>query len=259
MKAYLEAARASAPFAAYKRRLAEALALKPGERMLDIGCGLGDDVRAAARAVAPSGTAVGVEHDAETLAALGRPDDWPSGVRFTAGDATALPFRDASFDVARLDRVLHMMDEPARALAEARRVLVPGGRLLVAEPLWTTLRLSGRLLDRSAVARRIERATADAPGVAAFDPVALARAAGCGIVETWPLTVAFRKPAEARALLHLDRTVFGLRLRKEIGAAAVAAWQTALEADAADGSFSAHLGGVVLRLTRDVAPQAAAS
>ncbi|MEM9902931.1 MAG: methyltransferase domain-containing protein [Pseudomonadota bacterium] len=256
VKAYLEAVRQSTPFAAYKSRLFDMLALCPGERVIDIGCGLGDDVRAAARAVAPEGFAVGVESDRETLTSLAALVDQTEGASFVGADAGALPFADGVFDVARLDRVLHIVDDPLAALSEARRVLAPEGRLLVAEPLWATLRLSGTRLDRSDVARHVERATAAAPGAAAFDPVDLARKAGCGLVEEAPMDVVFEDPGEARTLLHLNRTLFALRLGKQISIDAVGAWQAALEGDAADQSFRARLSGVVLRLVRDGDAQA---
>ncbi|MEM9248180.1 MAG: methyltransferase domain-containing protein [Pseudomonadota bacterium] len=250
MKAYLEAVRQSTPFAAYKTRLSEILALRPGERVIDIGCGLGDDVRAAARAVAPHGLAVGLEADRQTLSSLSNVTHPTPGAFFVGGAAEALPFREGFFHVARLDRVLHIVRNPLAVLYEARRVLAPEGRLLVAEPLWATLRLSGTRLSASAVARRVEIETATAPGAAAFDPATLARTAGCGVLEEIPMDVVFHDPQEARLLLHLDRSVFKLRLSKEISANAVAEWQAAVEADAADASFEARLSGVVLRLSR---------
>ncbi|MEM6973970.1 MAG: methyltransferase domain-containing protein [Pseudomonadota bacterium] len=249
MKAYLEAARSSGPFEGYKRHLAALLALQPGERIVDIGCGLGDDLRAAAEAVGGNGRAVGIERDEETLKLLGTLA-WPPQARVVAGEAEALPLADASFDAARMDRVLHMLADPMQALSEARRVLASHGRLLLAEPLWRTLRLSGARLSSDAVARQIARDTAEAPGAAQFDPAGLARAAGFEVQSEEAMQVRFTDAAEARRLLHLDRSAFALRLRKEIEAEALDAWHSAMRSDAADGSFEARLDGLVLDLRR---------
>jgi SAM-dependent methyltransferase len=64
----------------------------------------------------------------------GRPD-----IGILTGDAHALPLGDASVDRARVDRVLQHLHEPARAMAEAHRVLRPGGVFGMAEPDWDTL------------------------------------------------------------------------------------------------------------------------
>ena len=60
-------------------------------------------------------------------------------MRVCSGDAHALPFDDAGFDRARADRVLQHLADPARALAELRRVVRPGGLVALAEPDWDTL------------------------------------------------------------------------------------------------------------------------
>lgn len=55
--------------------------------------------------------------------------DWPQNVSFEVADACALPHADAAFDAVVAANALHVMPDPATALAEARRVLVPGGLL----------------------------------------------------------------------------------------------------------------------------------
>jgi len=65
----------------------------------------------------------------------------PAGVSFTRGDANKLPFRDASFDAASFHFVLLWLPDPVAALKEAKRVLSPGGAvLLLAEPDITSRR-----------------------------------------------------------------------------------------------------------------------
>lgn len=109
-------------------RLLTAANVSSGTRLLDVASGPG---YVAAAAAAVGAVAVGVDFSSEMvrLAASRYP-----GIRFQEGDAEALPFADASFDVVTINfGVLHLA-RPDAALAEACRVLVPGGR--VALTVW---------------------------------------------------------------------------------------------------------------------------
>jgi ubiquinone/menaquinone biosynthesis C-methylase UbiE len=111
-------------------RYRERCLAKPGvsfrgdERLLDVGCGNGGVARLLRRRVAE---VVAVDVEASPHWA-GEP-----GLTFEVADAEQLPFDDASFDVVHSKDSLHHMDDPAAALAEYRRVLRPGGTLLVVE------------------------------------------------------------------------------------------------------------------------------
>jgi 2-polyprenyl-6-hydroxyphenyl methylase / 3-demethylubiquinone-9 3-methyltransferase len=92
-------------------------------RVLDVGCGGGF----LSNALATSGRAVtGVDSSHECLAVAARHDGTRS-VRYVVADARQLPFDDGSFDVVCAMDFLEHVDEPAMAVAEAARVLVPGG------------------------------------------------------------------------------------------------------------------------------------
>lgn len=133
-----------------------ALRLRPGMQVLDAGCGTGDDTRELAVAVTPGGEAVGLDRSAEMIRiARARGGE---GVRFEEGSATELPFPDEVFDAYRCERLLHHLDDPARALTEAFRVLRPGGRIAVVEPDFDGVLFAGDV----AVTRRIVHAFADA-------------------------------------------------------------------------------------------------
>ena len=76
-----------------KRHGLDILAVTAGQRLLDVGCGTGDDVRALAGLLGPSGLVVGVEPSEVLLAeARRRAADSPLPLRFAAGDASDLPF-----------------------------------------------------------------------------------------------------------------------------------------------------------------------
>lgn len=98
-------------------------------RVLDCGCGAGEYVRAL---LARGADAYGVEFDENKLASAAR--DGELAARLSAGDLEALAFPDGSFDLALLNEVLEHVPDDRAALAEVRRVLRPGGRLIVLSP-----------------------------------------------------------------------------------------------------------------------------
>lgn len=102
-----------------------------GLRVLDVGCGDGAYLVEAGRRGA---TVTGVDASAEMLAAAGRrARENGVEVRLCRGDAGALPFDDASFDVVVAVAMLCLVPDPTSAIAEMARVLAPGGRLIVGE------------------------------------------------------------------------------------------------------------------------------
>jgi ubiquinone/menaquinone biosynthesis C-methylase UbiE len=107
----------------------ESLAPLAGKRVVDIGCGPGTLAR---RLVDAGARVTGIDPGA---AALARARDAVPEARFEAATGEALPFPDASFDGAVMLNSLHHVPDPAAALAEAARVLAPGGLLVVVEPL----------------------------------------------------------------------------------------------------------------------------
>ncbi len=94
----------------------------------DLGCGTGGLLEALSPFVA---SVVGVDSSAAMLSAARKRTARLPNVRLERGAMEALPLDDASLDAALVVLVLHHLPEPARALAEAARVLRPGGRLVV--------------------------------------------------------------------------------------------------------------------------------
>jgi SAM-dependent methyltransferase len=109
-------------------RFLEHVPLRPGQRVLDVACGTGIVARLAAPRVAPSGRVTGLDMNADMLAvAAARTAIEGSTISWRQGDAAALPFPAACFDVVLCQQGLQFFPDRARALEEMRRVLVPGG------------------------------------------------------------------------------------------------------------------------------------
>ncbi|MEU7923977.1 methyltransferase domain-containing protein [Micromonospora sp. NPDC049801] len=152
--AYLDTAAATPIGRDYKRRAVDALDLRPGHCVVDVGCGPGTDLGRLADAVRADGLVVGVDRDPRMLAEAGRRLADRPRIDLRVGDAHALPLDDISMDRARIDRVLMHVEDPAAALAEVRRVLRPAGVLVVTEPDWDTLAVAD---EDVATSRRFAR------------------------------------------------------------------------------------------------------
>jgi arsenite methyltransferase len=111
--------------------------LKPGEKVVDVGCGAGIDSLIAAGMVAPDGRVVGVDMTPAMLAKAQRAASEANleTVEFRHGYGEALPVADSWADVVISNGVLNLMPDKGAALAEMARVLRPGGRLQIGDIL----------------------------------------------------------------------------------------------------------------------------
>jgi arsenite methyltransferase len=126
---------------AQRRMTLEALDLSDGERVLDIGSGPGLLAAEMAQSVGPGGAVHGIDVSDSMLAIARRLElaDSAAPMEFAEGDACALPFEDGTFDVVVSTQVYEYVADIETALAEAHRVLRPGGRLLILDTHWDSL------------------------------------------------------------------------------------------------------------------------
>ena len=139
MVAQLEAIYATRDVMRRRRLVREALGAKAGERIVDVGCGPGFYVDEIAEQVGDAGSVAGVDQSTAMLDVAARRTGARSNVAFHQGDAGALPLPDAKFDAGLSVQVLEYVEDVTGALRELRRVLTPGGRVVVWDVDWGTV------------------------------------------------------------------------------------------------------------------------
>ncbi|AII11176.1 methyltransferase domain-containing protein [Rhodococcus opacus] len=138
--------------AALRARSFDLLGAARATAVVDVGCGTG---RAVAELAVLDVDALGVDVD-EQMIRIAR-SRWPAG-RFEIADAAALPLGDQSVQGYRAEKVFHDLADPAAALAEAHRVLAPGGRIVLIGQDWDGLFIDS---DHPELTRTIVHARAD--------------------------------------------------------------------------------------------------
>nr|WP_202524381.1 methyltransferase domain-containing protein [Kitasatospora sp. SID7827] len=190
---------------AYQQVLLDALDARPGGHLLDWGCGTGAALPALARAATARGRVLGIDHDPAMVRRAAERAAGLPGTAVLRADVHRLPLADGSADRIRTDRLLQHLADPAAALAEAHRVLRPGGRLVAAEPDWDTLavdhpdpelpraftrHLTDRIVRNPLIGRQLPR---------------LAERAGLAVRAVVPVTPLYRDVREADRVLGLRR------------------------------------------------------
>ncbi len=187
---FLDEVAASDPIQRASSAAAHALRLKPGDRVLDCGCGAGAFFRWIGDAILPHGEIIGLDHSADMLAAAekaatGQP--WADRLRFVESDAHELPFADNSLDGAHTERVLMHVDDPARVVRELTRVVQPGGWIVCVEPDLLGFRVdAGPPVDPGPLLRAHSALKAQ-PGIG-LELTRFMVNAGLGAIEIVPIT-----------------------------------------------------------------------
>jgi demethylmenaquinone methyltransferase/2-methoxy-6-polyprenyl-1,4-benzoquinol methylase len=117
----------------WRERAADVAGVSPGDRVLDVATGTGDLALELAQRIAPGGEVVGSDFSEAMLERARRKNRFPQSVRFEWGDALDLSYPDDSFDAATVGFGARNFADLARGLREMRRVVRPGGRVVVLE------------------------------------------------------------------------------------------------------------------------------
>jgi ubiquinone/menaquinone biosynthesis C-methylase UbiE len=158
---FMKAANKNQDIQRYRELMVELCPIRDDTRILDVGCGMGQEARRLARLVGASGCVVGFDRS-EAMIAEARAADGADieGLEFQVGDAHAMEFEDGTFDLVRSERILVYVDDPLRVIAEMSRVVKPGGRVISYE-----FDHLGAFIDSDMeeLTRRIEKAIQSGP------------------------------------------------------------------------------------------------
>jgi ubiquinone/menaquinone biosynthesis C-methylase UbiE len=118
-----------------RRETLRVAGLRPGDAILDVGCGTGTLTRLAANEVAPGGHAVGIDASRQMIATARKKARSVPTLDFREAPIERLPFEPGAFHVVLSSLMLHHLpdDLKRQGMAEVRRVLKPGGRLVVVD------------------------------------------------------------------------------------------------------------------------------
>jgi SAM-dependent methyltransferase len=202
---YLQAA--AELLAPVKERSYAVMNIRPGQHVLDVGCGSGIDTLILAQQVGDRGRVVGVDYDAAMVGAANRrAAEAGVGDRVThrQADATALPFEEATFDAVRSERLFQHLHNPTAALAEMVRVTKPGGHVVVADTDWGTLSTDTIETETERVLARIEAERTLNNGYAGRQLYRLFKLQGLSDVFIEPFPILVTSYPVARLLSRLD-------------------------------------------------------
>jgi ubiquinone/menaquinone biosynthesis C-methylase UbiE len=242
---YLDTTRATDFFQEIKRRTFTLLEVRAGQNVVDIGCGTGEDVRALAAQVGPSGRAVGVDISSKMIAtATERSGNRDSNEEFVQGDVQKLPFNDACFDAIRAERLLQHTPDVDSALREMSRVVTPGGRIvsweadldlfIIDAEDYHTSRIMQRLISDSfrngSIGHRLYRRFLELGFVDVQSTPLVHSFADFPLIETaFDLTASVER-AVKQNLLRADRAML---------------WLDSLRSDSQSGRFISAIGGFI--------------
>jgi ubiquinone/menaquinone biosynthesis C-methylase UbiE len=109
--------------------IAKRMQVVAGQRILDLGCGIGGATFPIADMTGPTGLAAGVDVSSALIEVANQRAKSRPGIEFRVGDACAIPYPDGYFDAARSERVFLYLPDRVGAIREMQRVVKPGGRV----------------------------------------------------------------------------------------------------------------------------------
>jgi len=213
-----------------------ALAPRRGERVLEIGCGAGLLLREIGLGLGPHGLAAGIDVSEDQIAAAAVECEGVPAVNPQVGDARRLGFPDAVFDAAVAVQVIEYVEEAEAAIAEVRRVLKTGGRLLVLATNWDSAFWHGAPPALTRVIAEAWEGHAAHPNLPARLAPMLALAGFAGIRQT-PVPIVNAEFAEHAFAFGLARLMAEHAVGQGVARMEAEAWIAALHEADARGEF----------------------
>jgi len=234
-------------FGGYKKRSFAFLNLAPGQHVLDVGCGTGDDAMAMAGFLGPDAKIIGMDHN-EAMLQPARERAHAAGlpVEFVQGDAVRLPFPDDTFDRVRADRVFQHLENMDDALAEMIRVAKRGAWISVLDVDWASLLIdsSDPVLTRNILQYQFHF---QVNGSAGSQLYGVFKRSPLTSVEAYAETVCVTEWPIANMIWGLDVFVEQAAESGIITKAEALSWIADLEARHRDGQFFSSITGFVVR------------
>jgi SAM-dependent methyltransferase len=236
-------------FAPVAEQMAAGTALPPHARVLDVACGTGIVARTVAARLHGQGAVTGLDLNPAMLRVARRASEAAGlTIEWVQGDAQALPFPDAAFDLVFCQQGIQFFPDRALAVAEMHRVLAPGGEVAVA--CWRGLARNPFFAHLAQVVRQQVGSDALALPFALDDPLELAgllQQAGFQDVSVEPIafTAVYADP-ERFVERQMTASAAGIRPLQGMAPAELAAVIDAIRAEMADAVREATVNGQLL-------------
>ena len=228
----------------------EALRLRSGEKVVEVGCGGGSYTREAADRVGPQGQVRAVDFSSDQVAAAKEHCADLPWVECSVGDVRALPYETGAFDAAFAVQVLEYVPELDQALEELKRVVRVGGRLLVFATNWSSLVWHSEEPDRMQRILRAWDAHAPFPDLPAILAYRM-RQIGLSVLEQSPVSLPSTSYDETTYSYWIARLIKGfLTARQIVPLEVLDSWLSEFDEHQARGAFFYCSTAIMTQATR---------
>jgi ubiquinone/menaquinone biosynthesis C-methylase UbiE len=221
----------------YKQKTFEKMQLKPGDSVLEVGCGTGNDALLLTNYLGEMGKVTAVDRSQSMLnQARENTKNASSPLEFVLANAETLPFANNTFNSARVDRTLQHIPHPQTAIAEMARVVKSNGWVVAFEPDWGTLVINS---DNRTTTRQVVNFWCDnfPSGWVGRYLSRYCSQAGLTDVTVEPITISFTQLELADKVLDISRSVEKMGEQGIANQESLDHWLTALKQGDEAGQF----------------------